>query len=124
MISDDLLEELYVTSIYPGHPVTLALAIIGEYDTYEAAFEKEPNTPAALGNSRIRGAGGNVYAALDLLASLRRGVPFKDAVAEADRYWARCDDNENRYPEKFAKGQEQADAYKEVLRSQRPWWKR
>ena len=80
--------------------------------------------PAALGNSRIRGAGGNVYAALELLASLRRGVPFKDAVAEANRYWARCDDNENRYPDKFAKGQEQADAYKETLRSQRAWWKR
>lgn len=75
---------------YPGHPLTIAVQVMRAYPSLEAATRREEPTayPNALRDSAIRGAGGNVYAALDLLKHTLAGH-VELAVADADKYW-RC----------------------------------
>ena len=117
------------TIVYPGHPITLAYLITFEYASLEAATLKGAAYPLALENSRIPGAGGNVYNAIDLLRRVRQGVPIEDALLWADQAWGYCDAQarggndpddpkfgRDHYIARWKKGQEQADKYKERLR--------
>lgn len=77
------------TSPFPGHPLCIALRIVQAYPSLAAALQgvpTHPPTPAALINSRIRGAGGNVHAALDTLKYWLTGHS-EYAVEAAKRYW-------------------------------------
>lgn len=110
---------------YPGHPITIAWAIVNRFASLaEATTIPSPGmSPAALSSSDIPGAGGNVYAALDFLGWLQRGIGWDEAVARADAMWARCDDQCRRDPERWMRGQEQADRYKPLLLARASWWK-
>lgn len=77
------------TSVYPGHPVCIAVRIMELYPSLAAALqrnEQEHPTPAALINTQVRGAGGNVHAALDLLSYWLKGH-VEHALPAAHRYW-------------------------------------
>lgn len=72
---------------YPGHPVCIAVSILERYSSFaQAARREEDAPPAALRDVAIRGAGGNVYAALDLLKYWLDGH-VEHALAAAARYW-------------------------------------
>lgn len=111
-------------AIYPGHPVTLAFCIVYAFPTYEAAFAKTGhNWAAAMGDSRCPGSGGCVASALDLLRSLKqKTATFDEAMAEADRVWSVCDDQQTRNPLRWKEGQDQANQIKTLLKRKRPWW--
>ncbi len=107
----------YIRAVYPGHPVTIALAIVETYTSYEDATTVDPGKEfsRALSNTEIPGAGGNVYNALHMLKNLEK-ISWEEAIRLADQTWASCDDQKNRYPERWKAGQEQADALKDRLR--------
>lgn len=110
-------------AVYPGHPVTLAWLITEEFETFEEAFHTTPHLPGisnALGSVEIPGAGGNVCAAMDLLQSLRKGKKFKDAIKRADQVWEEYNLGEEG---KRARGQEQADRVKPLLKKNKSWWR-
>jgi hypothetical protein len=116
----DILGEF---AVYPGHPATLALCITEHFSSWDEAFKATVHGfPEALGRNEIPGAGGNVYAALDMLVMLRSGSSFSEAMAWADNYWARCDANAATRAERWTKGQEQADRFKDRLAAQSAWW--
>ncbi len=123
-------------AIYPGHPVTIAWAIVNVYDNLdEALTQTEHGFPHALGNGSIPGAGGCVYNGLQFLVYLRDGMPSDEALAMADRMWADCDSQKaggysvhkeghdpEKYKERWRKGQEQADSFKERLVAKLATW--
>jgi len=72
--------------IYPGHPMTLAVQIAEAFPTLEAAHARDGDYPAALGSSKVDGAGGYVYCALEALDRLRRGESLDAVLAWADAH--------------------------------------
>ncbi len=81
--------ESLAMSPFPGHPLCIALSIVRSYPCYEYADKGGPSSPEyrpALANNNIRGAGGNVRAALDFLKFSLKGHREKAAEA-AERYW-------------------------------------
>jgi hypothetical protein len=68
--------------IYPGHPITIAVAIMEDFTSLSLATEKGHNAPKALESSSIPGAGGNVYSALDILKR-----PVDESINLADDIW-------------------------------------
>ncbi|MBV7542216.1 hypothetical protein [Acidovorax sp. sic0104] len=74
--------------VYPGHPLVLAVAIMRLYATFADA-----NAPtvygwsAALGDSRIPGAGDHVRAAVRTLELGARGADLGTMIEQATRYW-------------------------------------
>lgn len=78
-------------SIYPGHPLTLALyAMYGFESAKKALAPTEHGFCELVGSSKVPGAGGNAYAAADLLRKLHSGeLALKDALDWADERWGR-----------------------------------
>jgi hypothetical protein len=109
-------------AVYPGHPVTLALCIVNNFPNWEAAIVKKNDIEAAVGCIEIPGAGGNVYAALDILSQLRKGMPFDKAMERADYVWGQCDDHKAMNKPRYVTGQEQADRFKDKLKEHAAWW--
>jgi hypothetical protein len=121
------LKNLERDAVYPGHQITLAYLITRAFPTFESAFIKSKDNgwgsyAAALGSSRIPGAGGCVSDALGLLRKLRQGTPIEQAFKEADDTWERVDSQVTAYPKRWKEGQEQADLVKPLLMSQAAWW--
>lgn len=106
--------------MYPGHPSVVAYIITQKFKTYSEAFERKHTCPAAVLSIEVPGASGSVYAALDMLRSLRMGRSLQDALDEADTYWRR---NHRGESERWQKGQEEADKIKPLLAEQKAWWK-
>lgn len=83
--------------VYPGHPLTIAVAILEKYPSLAAAREKGKNYPKALEDSAIPGAGGNVYAALEIL-----NHPVESSIDRANFIWQQeCADV---YADRYDKG--------------------
>lgn len=64
--------------VYPGQLSAIAYCIVKKYDNLEASIEKDelqPSCfiPSALSDEDIPGAGGSVYAAIDMLRRLKLG---------------------------------------------------
>ncbi len=73
---------------YPGHPLVVAARIATLYPDLAAAIHRHSagQPPEALIHSQVRGAGGNVHAALDVLSYWQKGL--KDHALEyGRRYW-------------------------------------
>ena len=77
--------------VYPGHPLTLAYEIIQVFPNPEAALKTVQsgnlNCPEAVADSRITGAGGEVYGACELLERARKGEPGEKLIEWADWRW-------------------------------------
>lgn len=119
------LEILGGAAVYPGHPVTIALLITHAFPSLAAANHVTEEQPGiaycdALTSPEIPGAGGCVHMALDLLRFLRTAP--EQAIAWADRAWAECDDQRERYPDRWREGQEQAERCKPLLAARADWW--
>lgn len=120
-------------AVYPGHPITIAYIITETYPDFGSAFLPvgEARYEAAVADIRIPGAGGNVYAGLELLHHLRNGAfnkvakerkisKWRSACDWADSYWARCVATGSPL---FKKGQQQADEIKPLLKGRQKWWR-
>lgn len=113
-------ELLGEVAVYPGHPITLAYLITQVFLSYEEAAKISAGDffcPAALGSSDIPGAGACVYEALSLLQDFYGLHTLEEAFSAADRYWSSTDSQAERDPERWRKGQEQADRVKPLLAS-------
>lgn len=110
------LDKLRRRHVYPGHPITIALMILNLYPTLHAAGERKGDFPAALGDGRIPGAGGNVHTALDTLHQVAKGTSIDEVLVDADERWANCDDQRERHVDRWRAGQEQADGLKDEFR--------
>lgn len=74
--------------VYPGHPLVLATAIMRVFPTFaDANLPTQHGWCAALGDSRIPGAGDHVGAAMRTLELGSRGHDADAMVAYASRYW-------------------------------------
>lgn len=74
--------------VYPGHPLVLATAIMRVFATFaEANKPTEHGWCAALGDSRIPGAGDHVGSAMRTLELGSRGADADAMVAYAAQYW-------------------------------------
>lgn len=76
--------------VYPGHPITTAWQIMEVFDSPQDALMPAGdglNCPAALADSRISGAGGEVWVACELLRKALDGVPAEELFAWADDRW-------------------------------------
>lgn len=74
--------------VYPGHPLVLATAIMRVFGSFGDANEwTEHGWCAALGDSRIPGAGDHVGAAMRTLELGSRGAGVDVMVAYATGYW-------------------------------------
>jgi hypothetical protein len=107
------LEELLTFArelVYPGHPICLAYLIMRLYPDYDTARKREDGETYcnALRDARIPGAGGNIWAAMDVLKRAKVVNP-ESALLYGESYWltgraAQEDDTD------FRKGVEQANA--------------
>jgi hypothetical protein len=108
-------------AVYPGHCVTLAYLIMQAYPSLEVASSREdgaPN-PHALSNRSIPGAGGPVYAALDVLHhAFEHGVD--SALAYGDRIWEA--ETATGFNDRRQSGQLQADGIKAYFRERFKAW--
>lgn len=103
-------------SVYPGHPITVALEIMFAYErdldkAFAPCIGKDGTKLPwcdAVGNSEISGAGGNVHLGVDLLRRLKdKHGTILDAIEWGMKTWVRpgvCGD-----PHKLMEGQKQAD---------------
>lgn len=77
--------------VYPGHPLTVAWAIMSVFSTPAEALESIRqgglNCPNAVADNRISGGGGEVRYACDLLRRAVGGMSAEDLVSLADTYW-------------------------------------
>ena len=74
--------------VYPGHPLLLATIIMSAYPHFAAANAPTPyGWPAALGDTRIPGAGDHVYAAMRCLEIGVEGGAIDEMVEFARKYW-------------------------------------
>jgi hypothetical protein len=87
MQSHFVTEKLGEPAVYLGHPLTLALLIINKYKDFASASNMGSQFPVALEDCDIPGAGGEVYAALDLLRSIQNGTPVEKAVDDCMAHW-------------------------------------
>lgn len=82
------------TSVYPGHPLTVAYLIIHLYPSLACATRKSDRSDYmhALSNGAVPGAGGNVYSALRFLQAVVRGEQsMQAAIDSANSNWEHCD---------------------------------
>ena len=95
----------------------VAYLITLEYESLEtAAAKKTDNCPHALSNGNIPGAGGNVYAALNLLHQVKRlKLSAEKAFEHADYYWSACSPQ-------ISQGQAQANRIKARLQERLQTW--
>lgn len=81
-------EPHLVAKTYPGHPTSIALAIVLVYDNFVDAYRlEENNVPHAVANVDVPGAGGPVSATLRLLRDYMKGETFEWLEAECERTW-------------------------------------
>lgn len=120
----DILGE---SAVYPGHPITLAYLITQNYDSLAAVlapcydnYGYKQTWCAAVGDSRIPGAGGNVHAAVDLLKNLVAGNE-NEALTRALYLWKSHTDN--CYEKYKVPGQEQANRVLPLLLETLKTWK-
>lgn len=74
--------------VYPGHPLVLATAIMAVFSDYASANKPtEHGWCAALGDSRIPGAGDHVGAAMRCLKIGSEGGTVEQMIEYAARYW-------------------------------------
>ena len=110
------IQKLGVAAVYLGHPVTIALCVVLVYESFAEADRPTGHGWAeALGNSEVPGAGGNVACAINLLRRLRDGMPAAEVLGRADDTWAWCDDQKDKNPDRWRRGQQQADELKPRL---------
>lgn len=104
-------------SVYPGHPITVALEIMLAYErdldkAFAPSIRKDGTHYGwcdAVGNSAISGAGGNVYLGVDLLKHIKEGnMTLSQAIEWGMKTWERQSGTAGDQ-EKFQKGQEQAE---------------
>jgi hypothetical protein len=82
------IEPHLVARTYPGHPVSIALAIVLVYDSFFDAYRLEDNNlPHAMANVDVPGAGGPVSSTLRLLRDYMKGETFEWLEAECERTW-------------------------------------
>lgn len=122
--------------IYPGHPIAIAFCILKAFPTYAAAIENDGhNCSMAVSSSKIPGAGGCCYAALDFLTALHRGTSLKAAIEDADATWDRIDNHKMaggsyakdeagkaEFLRRWKEGQAQADLIKPLFEGCDAWW--
>lgn len=114
--------------VYPGHPLVIAVAIMETYDSLDAANERTEHAdgfscPEALSDSRIPGAGGCVYSALDLLNHIRIGHrDIEGFIEAADELWGDIDGNVRNYPQKYQAGLDNAALHKDRFRELAATW--
>ena len=107
--------------VYPGHPLTLATAIMKVFPSYEAA-----NRPSghgwceALADGRIPGAGDHVGAALQVLKLGADGAGEDAMVEYARAYWGRG--SAGGHFKNVASGQVQANAIEPHFRALAKTW--
>lgn len=101
--------------VYPGHPVCFAYIIMHKYDCLAEALTKPEGREYnnALRDENLPGAGGNVWAALDVLKHAELTSP-EAAFEVGSDYWRRCASGAN-YGKNQAAGQAQADAIKDAF---------
>lgn len=102
--------------VYPGHPVITALAVLLEYEgrIEEAFAPTEYGWCAALGNSNIRGAGGEVGRGVHLIHHVREGTMTpEEAVQWGEEGWHQG--KAGGHHKAVQEGQEKADQAKEEL---------
>jgi hypothetical protein len=102
--------------VYPGHALTIAVAIMEKYPSLEEARKKGRNYPQALEDNDIPGAGGPVYCALDVLAI---GDDDK-AIEQANYFWqGECGES---YASRYDEGMQEAKALESRFRELRKNW--
>jgi len=75
--------------VYPGHPLVLATAIMSVFETFaDANHPTGHGWCAALGDTRIPGAGDHVGAAMRTLELGARGAGTDAMIAHAREYWS------------------------------------
>lgn len=103
-------ENLRDQSIYPGHPIVLALCIMREFSSLKEAKSPSPKTghPQALTSAKVPGAGGNVWGALDLLTVAEVLSP-EGTWEHGEALWLRMvGPGRGNHENTFAPGKEQA----------------
>lgn len=105
-------------SVYPGHPVTVALEIMLAYGgevskAFEPSYDYKGdsrNCPDAVVSVDVSGAGGNVYLALDLLSFIHRGEKSPgEAIQWGMDEWKRMTLVGGDHRQNYEAGQEQAE---------------
>lgn len=92
--------------VYPGHPVVIAYMVTQKYSSLEEALLPGYQSPLALEDSEISGAGGSVYTALGLLKKVQKGlITPEEFIQKADEVWGYCDDHA-RDPKNYNRWQE------------------
>lgn len=110
--------------VYPGHPCVIAYMILKKYESYEKAIERSPGAgyPMALVDGDISGAGGNVYAALDILKAIVEKGP-EEAFSQGEAAWERCvGPGTGNIESAFIPGQEQAEKFRERFMNAAAMW--
>ncbi|KWT98195.1 MULTISPECIES: hypothetical protein [unclassified Variovorax] len=101
-------------SVYPGHPVTIAVLIMRKYASLAEANELDGTSgfKMALTDSDIPGAGGQVHMALGLLKDVAKLGP-EQAFSRGRELWSQSVDNS--YRERERPGQALADKLKPMF---------
>lgn len=106
--------------VYPGHPLVIAYVISKVYTNPSAALEKtEHNAHHALGSLDVPGAGGEVWAAIDVIKGLRDGKSPDSVLQLADHRWEMT--TFNGHKDAYVDGQLQADEVKTKLNEILTW---
>ena len=110
------------TTIYPGHPVVMALLITHLFDDLaSAATPTEHGWSAAVGSSDIPGGGGEVASGLNLLIKVAAGeCSLDEAIAWGDERWALS--KAGGHADRVEPGQCQAELAKPLLRTRLQTW--
>ena len=82
-------EDLFV---FPGHPITVALFIVEQFDSLEEASEpvKETDWVNAMTNEFVYGSNQAIKAALDVLGEIRNGQLLTVVRKLSDDLWDGC----------------------------------
>jgi hypothetical protein len=107
-------EILGEAAVYPGHPVTIALCIVANFDSFAEASAWD-QCPAALKHIDIPGAGGCVYNALNTLDHLCHGQDPDKVFSMAEACWERIDNQKDNRPKRWKAGTEQAKPLRKKL---------
>ena len=66
---------LQMSVVPPGHPCLIAMQIMEEYEAYASAIDRDDSgLLAVMGNSNIRGTGGNVQQTIHFLGDLMQRI--------------------------------------------------
>ena len=109
-ITDDQRQAVYrMPTIYPGHPCLVAMQIMCAFDRYsDAAQRTEKGWKAALSSNRVRGAGGAVNQAMEILRKMHdEGATAEEAFSFGCMLWQRS--RESDHPDALEPGNEAAD---------------